>query len=113
MYQYNATVLKIVDGDTLDVNIDCGFNIHIIERVRLYGINAYESRTSNPEEKVKGLAAKKFTEEHIPVNSKVLLNSKKYDRDKYGRVLAEIILGDFNLNEQLLKNGHAVVFMAD
>ena len=54
MYEYNAQVLRVVDGDTVDVLIDCGFSTFRKERVRLYGIDAYESRTRDKEEKSKG-----------------------------------------------------------
>ena len=65
MYEYNAQVLRVVDGDTVDVLIDCGFSTFRKERVRLYGINAPESRTRDKEEKKRGLAAKERLDQLI------------------------------------------------
>jgi len=58
MYTYKITVDRVVDGDTIDANIDLGFDVSVKKRIRFMGINAPESRTRNAEEKVKGLAAK-------------------------------------------------------
>ena len=58
MYTYKAKVTRVVDGDTVDALIDLGFDTHVKKRIRLYGMDAWESRTRNKEEKVKGLAAK-------------------------------------------------------
>jgi micrococcal nuclease len=58
MYNYNATCVKVVDGDTIDAMIDLGFGVHVKKRIRLAGINAPESRTRNKVEKKLGLAAK-------------------------------------------------------
>ena len=69
LYFYNAEVTKIVDGDTIDVIIDLGFNIWIKERLRLYGLNTPETRTKDLEEKEKGLKAKKYVENQINSNS--------------------------------------------
>ena len=65
MYEYSAQVLRVVDGDTVDVLIDCGFSTFKKERVRLYGIDAPESRTRDKQEKIKGLAAKERLDELI------------------------------------------------
>ena len=60
MYIYNAKCIKVVDGDTIDAQIDLGFDTHKVIRIRLVGINAPESRTRDLEEKTRGLAAKQF-----------------------------------------------------
>ena len=108
MYKYEATVRRWVDGDTVDVDIDLGFGIIFHnQRIRLYGIDAYESRTRDLEEKRKGLAAKEFVNEMAPVGSKVTLIT--YKEGKYGRILGEIFIdGDTNLNKMLTEKGHAV-----
>ena len=69
MYEYNCKIVKVVDGDTVDVDIDLGFGVWMRnERVRLYGIDAPESRTSDKEEKKYGLAAKKYVQDCMPVD---------------------------------------------
>ena len=107
MYQYEATVRRWVDGDTVDVDIDLGFGlIFHNQRIRLYGIDAYESRTRDLEEKEKGLAATAFVNEMAPVGSKVTLIT--YKEGKYGRILGEIFIdSDINLNKLLTEKGHA------
>lgn len=107
MYKYEATVRRWVDGDTVDVDIDLGFGlIFHNQRLRLYGIDAYESRTRDLDEKEKGLAAKAFVNEMAPVGSKVTIVT--YKEGKYGRILAEVFLDDYtNLNMLLTEKGHA------
>lgn len=107
MYEYEATVRRWVDGDTVDVDIDLGFGlIYSNQRIRLFGIDAYEFRTRDLEEKKKGLAATEFVNEQAPVGSKVVI--KTYKGDKYGRILGEIFVGETNLNALLTTEGHAV-----
>lgn len=107
MYKYEATVRRWVDGDTVDVDIDLGFGlIFHNKRIRLYGIDAYEQRTRDLDEKEKGLAATAFVNEMAPVGSKVTIVT--YKEGKYGRILAEIFLDDYtNLNMLLTEKGHA------
>ena len=107
MYKYQATVRRWVDGDTVDVDIDLGFGlIYSNQRLRLYGIDAYESRTRDLDEKEKGLAATAFVNEVAPVGSKITIVT--YKEGKYGRILAEIFLDDYtNLNKLLTEKGHA------
>ena len=107
MYEYEATIRRWVDGDTVDVDIDLGFGlIYSNQRIRLYGINAPESRTRDLLEKKRGLAATEFVNKQAPVGSKVVI--KTYKDDKYGRILGEIFLGETNLNTLLTIEGHAV-----
>ena len=94
---YNAEVKKVVDGDTFDIIIDLGFDVLKKGRVRLYGINTPESRTSNLEEKQKGLAAKEFTDQWLTKAAhKVKIETIIDKNEKYGRVLA--IVWDNNGN---------------
>lgn len=88
---YNAEVKKIVDGDTFDILIDLGFDTFRKGRVRLYGINTPESRTSNLEEKKMGLAAKEFTDQWITAaGSKIKIETILDKNEKYGRILARV-----------------------
>ena len=94
---YNAEVKKVVDGDTFDIIIDLGFDVLKKGRVRLYGINTPESRTSNLEEKQKGLAAKEFTDQWLTKAAhKVKIETIIDKNEEYGRVLA--IVWDNNGN---------------
>lgn len=92
MYEYNAKVLRIVDGDTLDVDIDLGFGVWIHkERIRLEGIDTPESRTRDLEEKKFGLLSKEYVRNLLPVGSIVKLVCKSYDsKGKFGRILGDI-----------------------
>lgn len=106
MYEYKATVRRWVDGDTVDVDIDLGFGlVYSNQRIRLYGINAFETRTRDLEEKRRGLDAKSFVEDMAPVGSEIIL--KTYKGDKYGRMLGEVFVDGKNLNTLLTVEGHA------
>jgi micrococcal nuclease len=107
MYEYEATIRRWVDGDTVDVDIDLGFGlIYSNQRIRLYGIDAPEKRTRDLVEKERGLAATAYVNEQAPVGSRVVI--KTYKDDKYGRILGEIFVDDKNLNTLLTVEGHAV-----
>ena len=113
MYEYRATIRRWVDGDTVDLDIDLGFGIvYANQRVRLFGIDAFESRTRDLQEKQKGLAAKDFVERMAPNGSQVILRSHKDGKGKFGRILGEIIIdtpkGQQNLNTLITIEGHAV-----
>jgi micrococcal nuclease len=113
-YWYTAKVLKVIDGDTLDVMIDLGFNIHHKARVRLYGVNAPESRTKDLAEKAMGLKAKTFTADWMARHQTVFLKTIAGKDDKYGRILAQIYSDkDVKseqtacLNEDIVSSGYA------
>tara|TARA_Y100000114_G_C11732660_1_gene314447 strand:+ start:219 stop:563 length:345 start_codon:yes stop_codon:yes gene_type:complete len=109
MYIYNAKCLRVVDGDTVDAQIDLGFDTHKIIRIRLVGINAPESRTRDLEEKERGLAAKARVKQILKDNkNEFILHSQGVG--KYGRCLGEIYIGDSNLNDQLIQEGHATSY---
>ena len=110
MHEYNAIVRRVVDGDTMDVTLDLGFDILYNNRIRLYGINTPESRTRDLEEKKLGLAAKDRVKELCPVGSSVIIKTTKEGRGKYGRILGEIFVGEVNINQQLVTEGHAVEY---
>ena len=103
MYEYNATVQKIVDGDTIDVMIDLGFDVFRVERVRLARINCPELKTAE------GVLARAHVYDIVNGKSVVIKTSKnKFDR--YGRWLAEVYVGDLNLSDDLLQKNLAVPY---
>ena len=105
MYEYTARVLKVVDGDTLDLPIDLGFNIWITQRCRLQGIDTPETRTLDSAEKVLGLKAKAVLEGLVQTAKTVTVRTAK--EDKYGRVLVTLFLDLININESLVASGYA------
>ena len=109
MFTYEAKVLRVVDGDTIDALIDLGFDIHKKIRIRMVGINTPESRTRDLEEKKRGLAAKARLKEILKENkNKFILESQGVG--KYGRCLGIIRIGDTIVNQQLIIEGHAVEY---
>ncbi len=109
MYYYKIELLRVVDGDTIDVRIDLGFNVWHKCRIRLVGINAPESRTRDKEEKKRGLAAKSWLIDKLE-SAEDELEMKSYGVGKYGRVLGEIYINEVNINELMVKEGHAVKY---
>tara|TARA_Y100001973_G_C5128418_1_gene296419 strand:+ start:150 stop:560 length:411 start_codon:yes stop_codon:yes gene_type:complete len=116
-YIYRAKLDRVVDGDTVDALIDVGFDIWFKKRIRFKGVDTWESRTRNLEEKKKGLAAKARTKELLEkVSSKSgYFRIKSYGTGKYGRVLADLFIQDkegntININKQLIKEGHAYIY---
>lgn len=113
-FWYGAKVLKVIDGDTMDLMIDLGFNIHHKIRVRLYGVNTPESRTKDLAEKAMGLKAKSFTEDWLNSHKWVYVNTIPDKNDKYGRILARIYSSDdiaaqttACLNKDIIQSGYA------
>ena len=104
-------MVRVVDGDTVDVRLDLGFNVWHKCRVRMVGINAPESRTRDLEEKKKGLAAKEYLK-NILENPDNDIQMQSEGKGKYGRVLAEIFIDgeDKSLNQLLIENGHAYIY---
>jgi len=93
-FWYGARVLNVIDGDTVDLMIDLGFDIHHKIRVRLYGVNTPESRTKDAAEKEMGLKAKSFTKDWLDRHQWVFVNTIPDKNDKYGRILAKIYSSD-------------------
>ncbi len=110
MFEYKAKILRIVDGDTVDAMVDLGFNTWKKVRIRMYGINAPESRTRDLEEKKKGLVAKaRLIEILNEVDNEFILIS--HGVGKFGRCLGEILINNKNsVNKQLIKEGHGVEY---
>ena len=111
MYEYSCTVDRVVDGDTIDVILDLGFDIMFRSRVRLYGIDTPESRTRNKDEKVRGKMAGSFLKNAVDNGTKVIIETKLKDsRGKYGRVLGNIIVDGVNINQVMIDNYLAVAY---
>ena len=108
-FVYNAELIRVVDGDTCDAWIDLGFSIKIKKRIRLSGIDTWESRTRNLEEKAKGLEAKAYAKKFME-QDEGKFKVQSHGVGKYGRLLGSIWVRDVSLNESLLKNGHAYVY---
>jgi len=108
-YTYNAKLLRVVDGDTCDAMIDLGFDTWIKRRIRFMGVDTWESRTRDLDEKKKGLEAKAYTKDKLENSNEGKFTLKSHGTGKYGRVLGEIFLKDEeeSLNELLKLNGHA------
>ncbi len=108
-YNYSAKLDRVVDGDTCDALIDLGFNTYVKKRIRFYGVDTWESRTRNKEEKKKGLLAKAFTKDLLENSDKGKFTIKSHGVGKYGRVLGELFVKgyDQSVNELLKINGHA------
>ena len=113
MYEYRCKVVHIVDGDTVDVDIDLGFGVWLHkERVRLFGIDTPESRTRDLEEKKYGLAAKQFLTNMLDDDNGILLKTHKDKTGKFGRILGELWrttnYADRFINEYMIEKHHAV-----
>ena len=108
MYEYKAKLKRVVDGDTCDAYIDLGFDVSVKKRIRFMGVDTWESRTRDLDEKKKGLAAKEYTKEMLSKNEGEF-TIKSHGVGKYGRVLGELFIEgeDKSLNELLKDNGHA------
>ena len=110
MHEYKAEIDRVVDGDTIDVNLDLGFSIWHQARVRMLGIDTPESRTRNLEEKALGLASKARLKELLK-GKKIEIECSK-EKGKFGRVLGVVWATDkagdrVNCNDQLCAEGHA------
>lgn len=118
MYQYRAKLIRVVDGDTVDAMIDCGFSTYKKERIRLYGIDTPECRTRDKEEKKRGLAAKARLKEMIKEGKNEFIVETSIDKKgKYGRLLGTLYRdNDFGkldtcYNSMLLEEGHAEEYL--
>ncbi len=120
MYEYRVKIVKVVDGDTVDVDIDLGFGVWLKkQRIRLFGIDTPESRTRDKEEKKYGLAAKAFRKDHRPVGSPTV-RTHKDGKGKFARILGECCVEEFNethnvsaktnINQLMIEEHHAVAY---
>ena len=118
MYEYKCKVKRVVDGDTMDVILDLGFDVHHAVRVRLAGIDTPESRTRDLDEKARGKLSKAFLKESIKGKKIVLKTKIKDAKGKFGRVIAEV-WAEFekgslrNVNDLMIKECYAVKYNAE
>lgn len=115
MYEYSATIRRVVDGDTVDVDLDLGFGIvYANQRIRLYGIDTPESRTRDLTEKVFGKIASKFLEGKLGERCKI--RTRKDGKGKYGRILGEFVVYDpttdseMTVNDIMIRDHYAVAY---
>ena len=108
-YEYTAKLDRVVDGDTCDALIDLGFDTWVKKRIRFKGVDTWESRTRDLDEKKKGLAAKEFTKNLLENSDDGKFALRSHGVGKYGRVLGELFVkGETkSVNDLLLENGHA------
>jgi micrococcal nuclease len=108
LYTYKATVVRVIDGDSVELIIDLGFTVQWKSICRLYGINTPELRSKNANQKTRAIAAKEFNKANLNEGSIVIIKSEELD--KYGRPLVDIYCGKDNsihLNASLIDNGLA------
>mgnify|MGYP001003716470 CR=1 FL=1 len=117
MYEYRCKITRVVDGDTVDVDIDLGFGVWLHkERVRLHGIDTPESRTRDLEEKKYGLLAKEQIKSFMPVGSMQTLVTTKDKAGKFGRILGDFTVYDIEtdswrgVSQILIDEGYAVEY---
>jgi micrococcal nuclease len=117
MYEYRIKkVTNVVDGDTIDVEIDLGFSVSYAQRLRLAGIDTPESRTTDKAEKALGLEAKEYLKGKIKDAKDVIVKTEKPDSsEKYGRILGWVYVDGSNksINEQMIEDGHAWGYMGE
>ena len=108
-HNYSAKLLRVVDGDTADAMIDLGFKTWIKVRIRFYGVDCWESRTRDLEEKKKGLAAKAYVKDLLENSDEGKFSIISHGVGKYGRVLGELFVKghETSINQLLIENGHA------
>ena len=116
MYEYKCKILRVVDGDTVDIDIDLGFGVWMHkERVRMMGIDTPESRTRDLTEKAFGLASKERLKELLPVGSMSVLKTEidrsgEDKKGKFGRILGDFFIEEQRATEILIEEGHAVAY---
>jgi micrococcal nuclease len=117
MFEYYVKkVTKVVDGDTIDVEIDLGFDISFSSRVRLAGIDTPESRTKDKIEKALGLEAKAYLKSQIDSAKTIVIKTEKMNSsEKYGRILGWLFLdgSEVSMNEKMIEDGHAWGYLGD
>ena len=103
---YSCKLVRVVDGDTADAMIDLGFNTWVKKRIRFMGVDAWESRTRNLEEKKKGLEAKAYVKDLLENSDEGKFVLKSYGVGKYGRVLGELFVkgNETSVNQLLIEN---------
>lgn len=116
-YQYKAKIIKVIDGDTVDVDIDLGFDVHLTkQRIRFKGVDTPESRTRDMLEKKYGILAKDFVKSYLKVGQWATLKTFKDGKGKFGRILGDFIVYDskkdayVSLVGQIIENHYGVAY---
>ena len=114
LYVYRIkSITKVVDGDTIDADIDLGFDISLTKRIRLAGIDSPESRTTNLKEKALGLETKEWLKKTLEDAKDILIKTEKPDStEKYGRIIGHLFINDqeTSLNNQMIDEGYALAY---
>ncbi len=107
------SVIKVVDGDTIDALIDLGFDISLEKRIRLAGIDTPESRTTNAKEKIMGLESKDWLKHRVENAQRILIKTELPDStEKYGRIIGHLFINEeeTSLNNQMIIDGYALAY---
>ena len=107
------TISKVVDGDTIDADIDLGFDISLSKRIRLAGIDTPESRTTNVKEKAMGLESKEWLKKTLEGAKDILIKTELPDStEKYGRIIGHLFINgqETSLNNQMIAEGYALAY---
>ena len=110
MFEYQAKIDRVIDGDTCDIIVNVGFSILLQERFRLYGINAPETRTRDRAEKKRGLEAKRWLIDRL-TDKDIIIRTHKDKKGKFGRYLATLFVDGENVNQEMVDKGLAVEYM--
>lgn len=102
-YKYRAEIVRVVDGDTVDAEVDLGFDVRLSARFRMQGINAPEKNTQDGKKSLARLT------ELLPVGSQVVVQTTKDKREKYGRYLGTFLVAGKSVNQQLVDEGFAAI----
>jgi micrococcal nuclease len=117
MYEYRVKkLINVIDGDTIDVDIDLGFDISLSRRVRMAGIDTPESRTTNKAEKVLGLESKEYLKKMMKDAKTIVIKTELPDSsEKYGRILGWVYIDSAtkSINEQMIEDGYAWKYMGE
>jgi micrococcal nuclease len=107
------SITKVVDGDTIDADIDLGFDISLTKRIRLAGIDSPESRTTNLKEKALGLESKEWLKKSLEGAKDIIIKTEKPDStEKYGRIIGHLFINgqETSLNNQMIDEGYALAY---
>ena len=111
MYEYKCKMVRVVDGDTVDVDIDLGFGVWMRnQRIRMYGIDTPESRTRDLDEKARGKLAAQYIIDHVDNGDEVVIKTEKDGKGKFGRILGKIFIDGKNINQSMIDEHLAVEY---
>jgi micrococcal nuclease len=115
MYQYKAEIIAVIDGDTIEVDFDLGFGVWLRkQRIRLEGIDTPESRTTDKEEKIRGILSKEKLKEVLLKDKYIYVQTKLDPNEKFGRILAKISTpSGIEVNQWMISNYYAVAYQGE